>query len=346
MWPSDVRMGCYERQWREEKRVSSGLPFDSHDDGEPLDAHRQPDAESNRDASGFRLDGVSPDLAARILAASVLTIRQGQPAQALALMREAPALRPDALDAGIPARDHAAALLAEADSLFQLGQYADALRSSARGLRLAPQDPHAWFRIAMIFSTLGESTRALKIVHQGLGVAPGTYGLLMAQGSVLTRLRRYEEALPIFEHLTRSLPTDQQTWMRTAHTLIRLRRAREAIAPARRAVSLPFTTGSHAWRVLGDALRGVGDYTGARAAYEEQLRRTPDSHDVRARLALAYAGEFWRGWRWPRTLLALIYAALQTLIYNLKMYDFRAEQRPSVESVAKEEHLDTLLSEA
>jgi tetratricopeptide (TPR) repeat protein len=166
---------------------------DSESDIKDASAGHSNGPDLNRHRADPDLGDVSPDLAARITAALELADTQHRLEQALTLIRAAPELAADAERKGVSARDRAEALLFEGDILYRMGRFAQALRASARALRLTPSDAHAWYNIATIFRDVGDAKRALRIAEHGLARAtpPKNLGLLVCKGRCLMALRRY-----------------------------------------------------------------------------------------------------------------------------------------------------------
>ena len=154
---------------------------------------------------------------------AVMQLRQGRPAEGLALLEtlcaEAPGDadirthhglaqqglgRPDAALADYeqalalnPA--NALALLYRGDLLLALGRAGDAVASYESLIRIAPGYDEAWFRRGLALWTLDRPEEALASYRQSVALNPRRFSAAFNCGTALLKLERYDEALAAFE---------------------------------------------------------------------------------------------------------------------------------------------------
>ncbi len=181
--------------------------------------------------------------------------------------------------------DEAARVAQHAYDLIELGRPIRALELLTDASRDLGPSPLLAARTAHALRFLSRDEDALQVASDALMEAPDDPGLLFETVQCLVALERARAALPLAEHLLARHPEDldaMRAYVRAASNVPE--RRRRAVEVARRAVD------SHpgqpsAFIVLGDALDGVGDRDGARAAYEQVLRLNPQDRDAPLRLA-------------------------------------------------------------
>ena len=115
-----------------------------------------------------------------------------------------------------------------------------ATRCYSRALALAPGSPGLWHELGLLYSSLGDSARALGALRQAVALGPSQAGLWGALGAELAR---------------------QEQWAGAQHSLVR---------------SLQLEASATAWSNLGAVYLSLGHHTLANRAFREAQAGEPD----------------------------------------------------------------------
>ncbi|MCK6442766.1 tetratricopeptide repeat protein [Elstera cyanobacteriorum] len=204
-----------------------------------------------------------PGLPAALWSLSDLYFRSGRGADALPLLRDLTAARPeDALAwerIGILHRQH--------------GNLTAALDSFDTVLKLEADQPRGIANRAAVLLDLGRTEAALTELTEALSRHPEDAGLARTLALAHIRAGRAAAALPLYEALLADAadPTLSRDY---AEALIKAGRTADAV-PLLRAVTEALPDDAAAWFLLGEAARAVGESEAAQAAYRQALTLDP-----------------------------------------------------------------------
>jgi tetratricopeptide (TPR) repeat protein len=178
----------------------------------------------------------------------------------------------------VPALLRLAALAVRAGAL----EDADTALSLAR--RVRPNDLALTADLGAVRLALGDAASAVTLLRSVVAGHPDDREALHDLAGACLQAGEHAAAVRYLGQLAQAEPEEPERWIDLARARIELGAFDAAAEDARRAVVLSRSDDARASLALGDALRLGGDPGGARAAYEEALRREPRS--VRARHAL------------------------------------------------------------
>jgi tetratricopeptide (TPR) repeat protein len=197
----------------------------------------------------------------------------GDPAPALARLASRPLDERD-----VQALSWLAALAVAAGTLDD----ADTALSLAR--RVRPNDLALAADLGAVRLALGDAASAVTLLRAVVAGHPDDLAALHDLAGACLQAGEHAAAVRYLEQLAQAEPEDAERWLDLAQARTELGSFEAAAQDARRAVALSPSDDPRASVTLGDALRLGGDPGGARAAYEEAIRREPRS--LRARHAL------------------------------------------------------------
>jgi Flp pilus assembly protein TadD/predicted aspartyl protease len=157
----------------------------------------------------------------------------------------------------------AEALTLSGDALWAAGFFDEADHQYARALAVDPHSARARYGIARSLSSRSRLTDALSEVERALGFSPADSDLHALHGTVLERLKRFEDAARAYDGSANLLPKRETTAITTARNRATLLRSFSKRPPldvsdedANRAHTLPFKLVNNKVVVLG-RLNGV-----------------------------------------------------------------------------------------
>jgi Flp pilus assembly protein TadD len=171
-----------------------------------------------------------------------------------------------------------AALAAAAGALDD----ADTALSLAR--RVRPNDLSLAADLGAVRLAQGDAASAVTLLRSVVAGHPDDREALHDLAGACLQAGEHAAAVRYLEQLAQGEPEDAERWIDLARARTELGAFDAAAQDARRAVTWSRSDDPRASLALGDALRLGGDPSGARAAYEDALRREPRS--LRARHAL------------------------------------------------------------
>ncbi len=241
---------------------------------------------------------------ARLLQAEKYLARQ-QPAAALALLQAAPWDDAWRVDAAIAA-GRAQLLLGELDEAYRLlswasqqqpdhpdvhrglaaiaydlGQLYHAEQHLRRVAELDPDDPRPWRTLGLIYKDLSQYQQAEVAYREALR-RPATGALrrdiLCELAEVLVQAARYAEALELLQSDATLAASDSRAAHLHAQCLYSLGRLDEAAPFVER--HWPAEPSAEWWLLRGRLHQAGGNWSAARAAWLEALRKQPHGHDI------------------------------------------------------------------
>lgn len=182
--------------------------------------------------------------------------------------------------------EHDIAPLRQASALAMVaGDIQTAERALGYALHIRPQDPSIQRDMALLVLARGDADAALPYLRRMVAVHPSDARALRDYGGALLQAGRTSDAIATFRELVTLAPNESDAWLSLARAQVEAGAYAEGARDAAHALELAAPTDGRAALLRGDALRLLGDPPGARAAYEEALRREPRS--ARARQALS-----------------------------------------------------------
>jgi Flp pilus assembly protein TadD len=259
--------------------------------------------------------------AAQVLGLALL--RSGRVTESLGWLRRSAALAPDSVEAAASLAEglRAAGLHAECAAscrrallkrpthgealrhlgwaVMEGGDAAGAVEVLRRAAAASPRSSETQMDLAGALFRAGETDGALAAARVALAISPDEHPTLKAFCDLMCSMSRFEQALDA----AKSVPDPAGSNLRG---VIRVRQGRfdDAAAEFRRSVeAAPGSAGS--WVNLGNALRQLLDFEGARACYARAAEITPDDAALRRTLGemLLTLGDYPNGfrefeWRW------------------------------------------------
>ena len=190
-------------------------------------------------------------------------------------------LREDATDV--------AAIRMLAEVAGRIGRYDDAEKLLARALQLAPGFGAARANLATVYYKQNRFAEAAETLEAVLGDDPDNPAHANLRAAALGRIGGYDEALALYEELTRRFPDHAKLWMSHGHMLKTVGRQDDSVAAYRRALAADPGLGEIWWSLAN--LKTIRFDEGDRAAMEDALVAAEPDSDARAddRLHLHFA---------------------------------------------------------
>ncbi len=190
-------------------------------------------------------------------------------------------LREDATDV--------AAIRMLAEVAGRIGRYDDAEKLLSRALQLAPGFGAARANLATVYYKQNRFADAAETLDAVLGDDPDNPAHANLRAAALGRIGGYDEALALYEELTRRFPDHAKLWMSYGHMLKTVGRQDDSIAAYRRALAADPGLGEIWWSLAN--LKTIRFDAGDRAAMEAALVAAKPAAEARAddRLHLHFA---------------------------------------------------------
>jgi tetratricopeptide (TPR) repeat protein len=190
-------------------------------------------------------------------------------------------LREDATDV--------AAIRMLAEIAGRIGRYDDAEKLLSRALELAPGFGAARANLATVYYKQNRFADAAETLDAVLGDDPDNPAHANLRAAALGRIGGYDEALALYEELTRRFPDHAKLWMSYGHLLKTVGRQDDSIAAYRRALAADPGFGEIWWSLAN--LKTIRFDADDRAAMEAALVAAEPDAEARAddRLHLHFA---------------------------------------------------------
>lgn len=181
----------------------------------------------------------------------------------------------------------------KADILYQLKRYKEAIESYNRVLVLNSVDQNAALLKAQALGLTGQSEDALDVYDQLLdagadylvktngGDSPSpSFDVLLLEGKAheLVKLRRFEEAINVYDDAIRKVPQNLRLRNARSVPLMWLKRYKDVVTNSEDILTMnpDSLTASIAWNIKGGAFALLKLYNDALHAYDRALRLRPD----------------------------------------------------------------------
>lgn len=122
--------------------------------------------------------------------------------------------------------------------LANLGRMADAIAVAERAVNAAPADPRTHDALAVLRASAGQLHGALTAIDAGLQLHPNDLSLLVRRGNFLARGAQYEPARNVLEHALRVDPSHFEARLTYADCLRRMGHRAEALAQLEQALTV------------------------------------------------------------------------------------------------------------
>ncbi len=190
-------------------------------------------------------------------------------------------LREDATDV--------AAIRMLAEVAGRIGRYEDAEKLLSRALQLAPGFGAARANLATVYYKQNRFAEAAETLDAVLGDDPDNPAHANLRAAALGRIGGYDEALALYEELTRRFPDHAKLWMSYGHMLKTVGRQDDSIAAYRRALVADAGLGEIWWSLAN--LKTIRFDADDRTAMEAALVAAEPDAEARAddRLHLHFA---------------------------------------------------------
>ncbi|MBO9695414.1 MAG: sulfotransferase [Sphingopyxis sp.] len=244
-----------------------------------LSAHALRALNREEEAQAASLAAVSAAVHDEAMIAAALALAENRLSDAEAALRGR--LREDATDV--------AAIRMLAEVAGRIGRYDDAERLLSRALELAPGFGAARANLATVYYKQNRFAEAAGMLDAVLGEEPENPAHANLRAAALGRIGGYDEALALYEELTRRFPDHAKLWMSHGHMLKTVGQQDDSIAAYRRGLAADPGLGEIWWSLAN--LKTIRFDADDRKAMEAALAAAEPEGDARAddRLHLHFA---------------------------------------------------------
>ncbi|KGB57697.1 sulfotransferase [Sphingopyxis sp. SE2] len=231
------------------------------------------------EAQGASLAAVSATIHDDAMVDAALALSENRLPDAEGTLRQR--LREDATDV--------AAIRMLAEVAGRLGRYEDAEKLLSRALQLAPGFGAARANLATVYYKQNRFADAAATLDAVLGEDPDNPAHANLRAAALGRIGGYDEALALYEELTRRFPGHAKLWMSYGHMLKTVGRQDDGIAAYRRGLAADPGLGEIWWSLAN--LKTIRFDAGDRGQMEAALAAAEPDGETRAddRLHLHFA---------------------------------------------------------
>lgn len=192
-----------------------------------LAAHALRALDREAEAQAASLAAVGATIHDEAMVGAALALAENRLPDAEAALRQR--LRDDATDV--------AAIRMLAEVAGRIGRYEDAEKLLSRALQLAPGFGAARANLATVYYKQNRFADAAETLDAVLGDDPDNPAHANLRAAALGRIGGYDEALALYEELTRRFPDHAKLWMSYGHLLKTVGRQDDSIAAYRRALA-------------------------------------------------------------------------------------------------------------
>ena len=244
-----------------------------------LAAHALRALNREAEAQAASLAAVGATIHDEAMVGAALALAENRLPDAEAALRQR--LRDDATDV--------AAIRMLAEVAGRIGRYDDAEKLLSRALQLAPGFGAARANLATVYYKQNRFAEAAETLDAVLGDDPDNPSHANLRAAALGRIGGYDEALALYEELTRRFPAHAKLWMSYGHMLKTVGRQDDSITAYRRALEADAGLGEIWWSLAN--LKTIRFDADDRGAMEDALVAAEPGGDARAddRLHLHFA---------------------------------------------------------
>ncbi|WP_026732041.1 serine/threonine-protein kinase [Fischerella sp. PCC 9605] len=167
--------------------------------------------------------------------------------------------------------DYADAWNGQGNALNELKKYKAALSAYDKAIQIEPDYLKAWVGRGFVLKNLQRDQEAIASFDKALQLENNSPKVWNAKGEVLSNLKRYDEAISAYEQAIKWQKDDYVAWYNKALTLQNLKRYEEAISAYDQAVEIK-PSYAEAWYQRGNALVNLRRYQDAFTAYDKAVQ--------------------------------------------------------------------------
>ena len=170
---------------------------------------------------------------------------------------------------------NATELYKQANTLYELQRYKDALTTYEKAVKIRPDYAQAWNGQAKTLSELKEDQLALAAYDKAIQIQPNYLEAWSERGFVLNKLQRYQEAIASFDKALKLENKSPEVWNAKGEALSNLNQYDKAIKSYEKTLELK-PDYYEAWYNKGWALHNLKQYNEALVAYDKAVELKPD----------------------------------------------------------------------
>lgn len=170
---------------------------------------------------------------------------------------------------------NATELYKQANTLYELQHYKDALSAYEKAVNIRPDYAQAWYGQGKTLYELKEYKEALVAYDKAIQIEPEYIDAWSRRGFVLNQLQRYQEAISSFNKALQLEKNEPEVWNARGEALIKLKQYDEAIKSYEKAIEIS-PEYYEGWYNKGLALQNLKRYENALTAYDKVVELKPD----------------------------------------------------------------------
>jgi tetratricopeptide (TPR) repeat protein len=171
--------------------------------------------------------------------------------------------------------DYGDAWYGKGKALHELKRYKDALSAYDKAIQISPNNKDAWRGRGFTLDKLRRHSEAIASYDKALAIQPNDSEAWNALGESLTDLKRYDDAIKAFDKAVELKPDYYQSWFNKGKILHNLKRYNDAIGAYDKAIELK-PSYETAWYSKGNALVNLQRYQDAFNAYDKAVQLKSD----------------------------------------------------------------------
>ena len=171
--------------------------------------------------------------------------------------------------------NNATDLYKQANTLFELQRYKDALAAYQQAVNIRPDDAQSWNGQGKTLSQLKQYTEALAAYDKAIQIQPDYVEAWSGRGLILQKLQRYPEAITSFDKALELHNNYPEIWNAKGEVFSSLKQYDNAIKSYEKAIELK-SDAYEAWYNKGLALHNLKQYNEAIAAYDKAIEFKSD----------------------------------------------------------------------
>lgn len=175
--------------------------------------------------------------------------------------------------------DYAQAWNGQGRTLYELKEYKEALTAYDKAIQINPNYLEAWTGRGFVLDKLQRYTEAIASYNKALELQNNTPEVWNAKGEALINLKKYDEAIISYDKAIELKPDYYQAWYKKGWALHNLKRYESAINAYDKALELKENY-QEAWYNKGNALVNLQRYQDAFAAYEKAVQYKPNYYEA------------------------------------------------------------------
>ncbi|MBF2066846.1 MAG: tetratricopeptide repeat protein [Calothrix sp. C42_A2020_038] len=174
---------------------------------------------------------------------------------------------------------NSAELYKQANTLYELQRYKDALNTYQKAVEIRDDYAEAWYGKGKVLHELRRYQDALLAYDKAIQISPNSKDAWRGRGFTLDKLRRPSEALASYEKALIIQPNDFEVWNAKGKSLENLKRYDDALAAFDKAVELK-SDYYLSWYNKGKMLHHLKRYDDAIGAYDKVIELKPSYQEA------------------------------------------------------------------